>query len=77
MRNTAPQDFAQAIAFDRAIRRHYTAFDGVPYLHPSGMPLEDVDLDAAQRGGIQLGLGLFDEEFEADGCGMLCAADAA
>lgn len=73
MRDTAPEDFAAAVAFDARIRTHYSAFSDTPYLHDSRMPLGEVDLDAASEKGDNGQL----EMFEPDGCGVLCAAEQA
>jgi hypothetical protein len=68
MRDEAPEDFAQAVEFDAAIRNHYTAFDDIPYLHDSRVPLGEADLRSEQdKGQIEM--------FDSDGCGVLCVSE--
>jgi hypothetical protein len=51
-------------------RTHYTAFNDVPYLHDSRVPLGEADLRSEQdRGQLEM--------FDNDGCGVLCPADDA
>jgi len=57
----SPEDWAEAIAFDRAIRDKRPPFD--LFVHPSRIPLEDIDLRTRQEMG-QLELDWDDEIFE-------------
>lgn len=43
MRDTRPEDWADAVAFDKAIR-HPKALEGTCYLHPQRVPLDEADL---------------------------------
>ena len=57
LREHAPQEWADAVAFDRAIRHghpaaiHKTALRGKAFLHPSLRPLDQVDLAPPTRVG--------------------------
>jgi hypothetical protein len=44
MRDTRPEDWADAVAFDKAIR-HPVALEGTCYLHADRVPLDEADLD--------------------------------
>jgi hypothetical protein len=67
---TDPEAWADAVAFDEASRRRVQKLSGQAFLHRSLVPLGEADLRSEQdRGQMEL--------FEADGCGVLCAADEA
>jgi hypothetical protein len=67
MRQYTPDEFQEAVEFDRAIR-YYPGVDGEVYLHRSMKPLEEVDLRTNAEKG-QLELDLFHEECEGM-CGL-------
>ncbi len=69
MRDNAPAEFADAVAFDAAVRKHPRLRDRV-FLHDQLVPLEMADLRSEQdRGQLDM--------FETDGCGVLCGQDSA
>ena len=70
MQNEAPEEFADAVEFDRQLRsgevRGGDRLRGQPYLHRDCVPLAEVDLrPAAERNGQGE---LFVEEGDPDGC---------
>ena len=53
MRDHYPQEFAKATAADEALRAHgVPGIDGAVYLHRSGVPLADADLDSGRDQGV-------------------------
>jgi hypothetical protein len=51
MRADQPDDWAKAVAFDRAIRPGFHGMTGAAFVHRSGVPLDQVDLSTwAERG---------------------------
>lgn len=73
LKETMPDEWADAVAFDKAIRHDATRkvrLRSMPYLHKSGKPLDEVDLRTDEEKGI---MSLFAEEFgqECEGmCGL-------
>jgi hypothetical protein len=73
LKETMPDEWADAVAFDKAIRHPDTKkvrLRSTPYLHKSGKPLDEVDLRTDEEKGI---MSLFAEEFgqECEGmCGL-------
>lgn len=66
MRETAPEDFAEAVEFDRRIRRAYQDRTGQDFwLHASEKPLPEVAEDTGQ-----MNLDLDDRVYCAGGCGL-------
>lgn len=65
LRDTSPDEWQDAVEFDRAIR-HRAGIEQPVYLHRSRLPLDEVDLSTPQERGQ---LGLFDEECEGF-CGL-------
>jgi hypothetical protein len=63
LKDEAPDEWADAVAFDYAIRGGYkregARLDGQMFLHRSLIPLDEVDLSTPQERGIW---GLFDDE---------------
>lgn len=54
MKREAPEEWADAVAVDRAIR-HQPGIRGQQFMHPSRVPLDEVDLSsAADRGQLDL-----------------------
>lgn len=55
LRDDSPEEFAEAIAFDHAIREAQAdgklSFDAVPYLHDQRVPLDEADLEETQDDG--------------------------
>lgn len=52
MRDTAPDEFADAVEFDEALRQRLRGtLDRDVFLHSSRLPLADVDLSTAEDGG--------------------------
>lgn len=70
LKNTSPEDFADAVDFDEQIRKGYARtrerFQGQAYLHRSMKPLSEVDLSTEEERGI---LSLF-PDWEAECLGM-------
>lgn len=65
----SPEDWADAVAFDEAIRQEPIAsrmFEGRAYLHPARIPLKDVDIRSEEERGQ---LSMFDMECEGM-CGL-------
>lgn len=55
LRSSSPEEWADAVYVDRAIRNGGTAARGEQYMHPSLKPLDQVDLStAADRGQLDL-----------------------
>lgn len=54
MKAEAPEDFARAVAFDKAIRRGFAGMEGSAYVHRQRVPLDQADLTV--RGGNQVEL---------------------
>jgi hypothetical protein len=73
LKETMPEEWADAVAFDKAIRDPATKkkmMRSTPYLHKSAVPLDEVDLRTEEERGI---MRLFEEEFgqECEGmCGL-------
>lgn len=59
MRDNHPDEWADAVAFDKAIRRGIPGVTGEAYLHRSFVPLDEVDLSTPEDRGQ---LPLFDDE---------------
>ena len=66
-RRLTAEEFAQAVAFDAAMRWRRSKRGAAAYLHSSLVPLDQVDLRSQQdRGQLEL---------DFDGCGVLCVAE--
>lgn len=66
-RELTPSEFADAVAFDAAIRRGVTRGGDPAFLHQSLVPLDMVDLRAKQDRS--------QAEMNFDGCGVLCRGE--
>ena len=73
LKETMPEEWADAVAFDKGIRNPATkkiTLKSTPYLHRSGVALDEVDLRTEEQKGI---MSLFADEFgqECEGmCGL-------
>lgn len=66
MRDTAPDDFAEAVRFDAAIREGFMGEVGAPvYLHRSCVPLDQADLSDFHPDQMALPMGA-----DCDACGL-------
>lgn len=65
LRDTAPDDFAEACRVDRLIRRGYPGHEGEAFVHRSLVPLEDADLEDGHVDQLDLPLGA-----DCDACGL-------
>lgn len=63
LRDDAPDEFADAVAFERELQATGAALRGVPFLHRQRVPLDEVDLATAEDRG-QLVITGFDDECE-------------
>lgn len=62
LRDTAPDEFADAVVFERELQATGAALRGLPFLHRQRVPLDEVDLSTPEdRGQLVLG---FDDECE-------------
>ena len=57
LRDTAPDQWAEAVAFDRAIRNSSPSPDGEAFLHRSLTPLDQVELDGPAERAVIDGFG--------------------
>lgn len=64
----SPDEFADAVEFDRLIRRGYPKVKGEAYLHKSLLPLDQVDLRTLREKGQ---ITLWDDDFGNE-CGGYC-----
>jgi hypothetical protein len=56
MRDNAPEDWAKAVAFDKAIRPGFFGMKGEAFVHRQRVSLDEVDLSTpAERGQIEFG----------------------
>jgi hypothetical protein len=51
MRDNAPDDWAKAVEFDKAIRPGFHGMEGQAFVHQQRVPLEEVDLSTAEDRG--------------------------
>jgi hypothetical protein len=76
LRDNSPEEWADTVAFDHALRAGgpiaRSGMRGTPYLHRSGLPLDEAPIDHVTRrewGGRQVDLlDLIAEEGDPDGC---------
>jgi hypothetical protein len=73
LRDEEPEEFARAIRFEKdlqAVKAKTDNFRGVPFLHPSLVPLDQVDLSTdIERGQLSLWL---DEQSFGNECEGMC-----
>ena len=51
MRLEAPEEFADAVRFEREVQSRHTGLRGLPFLHASRLPLDRVDLTSPEDCG--------------------------
>lgn len=62
-RQLTPEEFADAVAFEREVQENGVGLTAVPYLHRDRIPLDEVDLRSPEERG-QLTIGGIDDEDE-------------
>jgi hypothetical protein len=80
LRDTSPDEWADAVDFDERIRHAYPKLSGEAFLHRSLVPLAEADLRSEQDRGQSDMLEMLSNlgfPVESDGCGVLCPADDA